>query len=60
MKSNYKEIPDMIKLAHEIGIEEVKVVYLTAFSDKMIQDTLYNCKDEVSKIFDEAVKLAKN
>ncbi|ABS33702.1 radical SAM protein [Clostridium botulinum] len=59
MKSNYKEIPDMIKLAHEIGIEEVKVVYLTAFSDKMIQDTLYNCKDEVSKIFDEAVKLAK-
>lgn len=57
MKSNLHEIPDMIRLASDIGLEEVKVVYLTVFGDKMLKESLYNCQDEVRKVFDEAEAL---
>lgn len=60
MKSNFHQIPDMVKLAHEIGLEEVKVVYLTVFSERMLEESLYNCQDEVIAVFDEATKLAED
>lgn len=59
MKSNFHQIPDMVRLAHEIGIDEVKVVYLTAFGERMLNESLYNCQDEVRKVFDEAADLAE-
>ena len=35
MQSNIKELPDLVRLAAEIGIEEVKVVYLTVFGEDL-------------------------
>lgn len=58
MKSNFKDIPDMVKLAHEIGLEEVKVVYLTVFSEHLINESLYNNQKEVEAVFNEAIDLA--
>lgn len=58
MKSNLHELLGLVKLAADIGIEEVKVVYLTVFDNQMLQETLWDCQDEVRQVFDEAVKLA--
>lgn len=57
MKSNLHELPDLVRLAAKIGIEEVKAVYLTAFDKNMVSETLFDCQDEVKKVFDEAVKI---
>jgi len=58
MKSNLHELPDLVRLAADIGIEEVKVVYLTVFDNQMLHETLWDCQEEVRKVFDEAVKVA--
>lgn len=58
MKSNLHELPALVQLAADIGIEEVKVVYLTAFDDAMKGEILWNCQDEVSQIFHKAEELA--
>ena len=57
MKSNIDELPDLVRLAAEIGLEEVKVVYLTAFDNVLAGEVLWDCQDKVKNIFDEAVKL---
>jgi radical SAM protein with 4Fe4S-binding SPASM domain len=59
MKSNLHQIPDLVRLAAEIGLEEVKIVYLTAFGRDMLEESLYNCQDEVKKVFDEAAAVSK-
>ena len=56
---NIEELPALIKLASEIGLDEVKGVYLTVFSQNLLNDSLYNKKEKVEKIFDEAHKLAQ-
>ena len=56
---NIEELPDLIKLAAEIGLDEVKGVYLTVFSENLLSETLYNKKEKVEKIFNKAEKLAK-
>lgn len=58
MKSNLHEIPDLVQLAADIGIEEVKVVYLTAFDDIMAKEVLWDCQEEVRKVFQKAETLA--
>lgn len=58
MKSNLQEIPAMVQLAADIGIDEVKVVYLTAFDEEMSKEVLWDCQDEVRRIFQEAEELA--
>lgn len=60
MKSNLHELPGLVKLAHEVGIDEVKVVYLTAFDDVLAKDVLWDCQDEVREVFDEAIKLGED
>lgn len=57
MKSNLHELPDLVRLAAKIGIEEVKVVYLTAFDNELAKEVLWDCQDEVRKVFDEAIKV---
>lgn len=57
MKSNLQELPDLVRLAHEIGIEEVKVVYLTAFQEALADEVLWNCTDQVRSVFQEAIAL---
>src|SRR3972149_649221 len=56
MKSNLNELPDMVNLAHNLGIEEVKAVYLTAFSEKLRGEILWGCAKEVRKVFSETVE----
>lgn len=58
MKSNIDELPDVVRLAAEIGIEEVKVVYLTAFNDVLAKEVLWECQDKVKKVFEDTEKLA--
>lgn len=57
MKSNLNELPDLVRLAAEIGIEEVKVVYLTVFNDELLHETLWGMEEEVRKVFDETVRI---
>lgn len=59
MKSNLHELPDLVRLAAKIGIEEVKVVYLTAFDEHLADEVLWNNQEEVRKVFDEATKIGE-
>ncbi len=59
MKSNIHELPDLVRLAAEIGIEEVKVVYLTVFNEELMHETLWGHEEEVRKIFAEAEQLGE-
>lgn len=59
MQSNIEELPDLVKLAAEIGIEEVKVVYLTVFDESLMHETLWGSEDKVKKIFAKAVELGE-
>ena len=54
MKSNYRELPDFVRLAHKMGITEVKGVFLTVFESRMMDESLYKCQDDVVKVFKEA------
>lgn len=58
MDSNLHELPDLVRLAAEIGIEEVKVVYLTVFNEEMRHETLWN-SPKVRPVFEEATRLAE-
>lgn len=58
MKSNIRELPDLVRLAAEIGIEEVKVVYLTVFQEELLHETLWDEKELVRTVFEEAVRVA--
>jgi radical SAM protein with 4Fe4S-binding SPASM domain len=58
MKSNLEELPDMVRLARSLGIEEVKGVYLTAFSRELAPETLWDVPDRVKRVFEEADRLA--
>jgi len=44
-------LPDMVSLASSLGLEEVKAVYLTSFSQFMDHETLYDCQEEVRQVF---------
>lgn len=57
MKSNIRELPDLVRLAAEIGIEEVKVVYLTVFDKSLLHETLWGQDDLVHEVFEEAIKI---
>lgn len=59
MKSNINELPDLVKLAAEIGIEEVKVVYLTVFGEDIMDESLWRHEDLVRNVFDEAIKIGE-
>lgn len=59
MQRNLYEIPDLVRLASDIGIEEVKIVYLTAFEEEMAKEILIDHMEKVRSIFEEAVKIAQ-
>ncbi len=58
MKSNIRELPDMVRLAADIGLEEVKVVYLTVFDNSLLEETLWGSEDMVREVFEEALEVA--
>lgn len=59
MKSNYKEFPDYVRLAKEVGVNEVKGVYLTVFDEHMAEELIYDMKEEFEIVFNEAEKLGE-
>ena len=59
MESNIQELPDLVRLAAEIGIEEVKVVYLTVFEDSLLSESLWGKEELVHEVFDEAIRVGE-
>ncbi len=57
MKSNIDELPDMVRLAAEIGLDEVKAVYLTVFNEEMLNETLWGSEEKVRAVFNETERL---
>ena len=60
MRSNLHELPDLVRLAAEIGIEEVKVVYLTVFGEDLMNESLWGHEDEIRNVFEEATEIGEN
>lgn len=56
MRSNLNELPDMVDLAYDLGIEEVKAVYMTSFSESLKDEVLWNRADEVKSVFSETIE----
>lgn len=57
MQSNIRELPDLVRLAADIGIEEVKVVYLTVFEKSLLNESLWGHDDLVRNVFEKAIKV---
>ncbi|ACL22190.1 Radical SAM domain protein [Desulfitobacterium hafniense DCB-2] len=58
MKSNIRQLPDMVDLAAELGLNEVKGVFLTAFSENLLEETLFDDMDLVRYCFGQAEERA--
>jgi radical SAM protein with 4Fe4S-binding SPASM domain len=56
MRSNLAELPDMVDLAYSIGIEEVKAVYMTSFSEDLKDEVLWGRSEEVKSVFSETIE----
>lgn len=59
MRKNIHELPDMIALARDLEIPEVKAVYLTVFKNDLLHESLLDRQKEVRKAFDNASYIAK-
>ncbi len=59
MQSNYQEFPDFVKLAHELGLEEAKGVYLTVFDERMMPECMEGMQRSVKEVFEEAIKIGE-
>jgi radical SAM protein with 4Fe4S-binding SPASM domain len=59
MKRNLKEFPKIVKLAADIGLNEAKAVFLTAFDETFVSESLYDAMDEVKAVFDDAQEIAE-
>lgn len=58
MNRNLEELPRLVRMAADLGLEEVKAVYLTSFSDELVHEVLWNERKRVERVFDEAVAVA--
>lgn len=56
MKSNIHELPDLVRLAADIGLNEVKVVYLTVFEPSMLEETLWGQDELVHSVLKRQLK----
>lgn len=59
MRENVAELPAVVRLAHDTGVREVKVVYLTAFDEAQAPGVLWGHEDEVRACFGEAMQVAE-
>lgn len=59
MKQNIQELPDVIKLAAYLNIQEVKVVYFTVFDESLLSESLFNMPELVDEVFNNALSVAK-
>jgi radical SAM protein with 4Fe4S-binding SPASM domain len=58
MKKNLHELPKIVQLAADIGLDEAKAVFLTVFDEAMLHESLYADMDEVKKVFEQAAAIA--
>lgn len=59
MESNFRQFPDYVRLAYELGIQEVKGVYLTVFDREMADEMMYDKKEEIAEVFEESVSIGE-
>jgi len=59
MNSNLNELPQLIKIASDVGLEEVKVVFLTVFDEGLLCESLYGQGSRVNDVFSAAVEVAE-
>jgi MoaA/NifB/PqqE/SkfB family radical SAM enzyme len=59
MRDNLHELPGLVEIAHRIGIEEVKAVYLTSFSQELASQVLWDRTAEVKAAFEQASDLSQ-
>lgn len=59
MESNFRQLPEYVKLAAELGIQEIKGVYLTVFEERMLDELMYDKREELSEIFSETARLGE-
>lgn len=59
MDSNLDELPDMVRLASEIGIDEVKAVFLTVFDQTMLPESLWGQEERIRHIFEKTTALGE-
>jgi len=59
MKSNLIELPQMVEMTADVGLEELKVVYLTAFQESMAREALWDYQGEVEEAFGKATRRAE-
>lgn len=59
MNSNIEELPELVRLAAKIGLEEVKAVYLTVFNNEMLSETLWGREDKIRRVFEETERLGE-
>ncbi|MDR0664895.1 MAG: radical SAM protein [Helicobacteraceae bacterium] len=58
MRKNLREFPKIVRLAAELGLQEAKGVFLTAFDETLAKESLWDSMDEVRAVFDEASESA--
>ncbi|MDR1418253.1 MAG: radical SAM protein [Endomicrobium sp.] len=59
MKQNLDELPDLINMAADVGLDEVKVVFLTAFDQRLVNQTLYGEEEKVREVFKKTEERAQ-
>ena len=59
MKKNLHELPQIIEMAADVGLEEVKVVYLTVLNEELVAESLYGSQAEVADVFGKAAERAE-
>ncbi len=59
MQSNIRELPELVRLAGKIGLDEVKVVYLTVFGEDLLNETLWGKEELIREVFEEAMKVGE-
>lgn len=59
MRKNIDQVPDMVRLAAKCGMNELKVVFLTAFDEAAEKDSLYNDMEHTKAVLNEAIKEAQ-
>ena len=60
MKRNLHELSSIVEMAADIGLDEVKVVYLTVFNENFTDETLYGYENDVKASFDTALERENN
>lgn len=59
MRRNLNELPKVVEMAAEVGLEEVKAVFLTAFDASLAGEALYDTQKEIEEVFALAAEKAE-